>query len=138
MEASCHASLYFESVSLGYVGEGHPLDNLWDRTSADLKLREDAPGYFEDVARENGGFPASAARRGQPDLAGAMRERFWRPDQVMAALSEAGLVHHSYREHPDLYWNEFPRWPHAMRERLPHSYSLRYSRPKRGMADVSD
>ena len=113
-----------------YVFEGHPLDNLWDRDSPALRLREDPVGYFDQDARENPGFPAAALHRALPGSARPiMKEKFWRPDQIMAALSRAGLRHESYCEHPDLFWNQFPNWPHDLKERLPHSYSLQYRRP---------
>jgi SAM-dependent methyltransferase len=110
-----------------YLLEGHPLDNLWDRTSGSLRLRDANVSYFDEVPRENAGFPATAlnrahAERGRP----RMRERFWRPDQVLAALTAAGLVFESYREHPDLFWDQFPEWPDDLKGRLPHTYSVRY------------
>lgn len=112
-----------------YVFEGHPLDNLWDRESPIPRLREDPVGYFDVQARENPGFPAAALQRVQPGEARPiMRERFWRPDQVMAALSRAGLRHEAYSEHPDLFWDQFPNWPDVLKRRLPHSYSLQYRR----------
>lgn len=111
-----------------YVFEGHPLDNLWDRDAGELRLRDDGVGYFDDAPRENPGFPADAARRARPG-GPVMRERPWRPDQVMRALAGAGLVHRGYREYPDLFWNQFPSWTDALRRRLPHAYSLRFARP---------
>jgi SAM-dependent methyltransferase len=112
-----------------YVLEGHPLDNLWHRESPIPRLREDSAGYFDEQARENPGFPAAALQRVQTGAARPiMRERFWRPDQVMAALSRAGLRHESYSEHPDLFWDQFPHWPDDIKRRLPHSYSLQYRR----------
>jgi SAM-dependent methyltransferase len=113
-----------------YIFEGHPLDNLWDRESETLQLRADGFGYFDSGPRENPGFPASALRRVKTDMERpVMREQFWRPDQIMAALADAGLQHEMYREHPDLFWDQFPHWSNELRHRLPHSYSLRYRRP---------
>jgi SAM-dependent methyltransferase len=113
-----------------YLFEGHPLDNLWDRESENLQLRADGSGYFDSEPRENSGFPASALRRVKPDTERpVMQEKFWRPDQIMAALADAGLQHEMYREHPELFWDQFPHWSNELRRRLPHSYSLRYRRP---------
>ena len=113
-----------------YVFEGHPLDNLWDRESDTLHLREDGAGYFDGEARENPGFPAEALRRIHPgSRRPVMLERCWRPDQIMAALASTGLRHESYREFPNLFWNQFPNWSTKLTRRLPHSYSLRYRRP---------
>lgn len=113
-----------------YIFEGHPLDNVWDRESESLRLREDGAGYFDSEPRENPGFPASALRRIQPESPRpVMRERSWRPDQVMAALANEGLQHEMYREHSALFWDQFPRWSDELRDRLPHSYSLLYRRP---------
>jgi SAM-dependent methyltransferase len=113
-----------------YIFEGHPLDNLWDRESESLRLRADGSGYFDSEPRENPGFPASALRRVKAETEHpVMQERFWRPDQIMAALANAGLQHEMYREHSELFWDQFPRWSNELRRRLPHSYSLRYQRP---------
>ena len=120
-----------------YVFEGHPLDNLWDREASTLELRDDGVGYFDAEARENPGFPAAAVRDVHPGPGRpAMRERFWRPDQVMAVLAKAGLHHESYREFPDLFWDQFPHWSEQLRRRLPHSYSLRYRLPADGAPDT--
>jgi SAM-dependent methyltransferase len=113
-----------------YVFEGHPLDNLWDRESENVQLRADGAGYFGSEPRENSGFPASALERVTRHAERpVMQEQFWRPDQIMAALANAGLQHEMYREHPELFWDQFPHWPNELRRRLPHSYSLRYRRP---------
>lgn len=51
-------------------------------------------------------------------------ERPWRPGEVVGALVAAGLTVRHCREHPDLFWNQFPRWPERLRESLPHSCSV--------------
>ncbi len=113
-----------------YLLEGHPLDNLWDRQAPDVKLRGDGAGYFDPEARQNPGFPASVLQREASGVVGpVLRERFWRPSEVMAALSGVGLKHGHFAEHPDLFWDQFPNWPSALKNRLPHSYSLLYHRP---------
>lgn len=104
-----------------FLLEGHPLNELWEREADRLVLRPDI-GYFDDVPRETTGFPASVvAREGQGDRP-RMLERAWRPGQVIEALLTQGLRLELFRELPDLYWDQFPRWPDDLRRRLPHSY----------------
>jgi SAM-dependent methyltransferase len=110
-----------------YLLEGHPLDGLWDRSADGPELRSDGIGYFDEEPREHPGFPAAAVARVQPEgHRPSMRERLWRPGQVMSALVDAGLVFERFAEHPALFWNQFPNWPEELKWRLPHSYSLRF------------
>lgn len=106
-----------------YIFEGHPLADLWDRSAGELVMR---PGvsYFDDVSREVEGFPAGVVRRVAGAEAPTMRERHWRPSQVIDSLVVEGLRLIRFREHPRLFWDQFPRWPEELEGRLPNSYSI--------------
>lgn len=112
-----------------YMLEGHPLNMLWEREISGLRLQDDDVGYFDTVPREHPGFPADAvARRQTEGKRPAMKERHWRPGQVMNALVKAGLNLEHFDEHPDLFWDQFPQWPEKLRGRLPHSFSVLFRR----------
>ena len=106
-----------------YIFEGHPLADLWDPSADKLQMR---PGvsYFDDIAREVEGFPTGVIRRLAGERRPTMRERHWRPGQVIDSLILQGLRLESFREHPTLFWDQFPRWPEELGRRLPNSYSI--------------
>ena len=106
-----------------YVFEGHPLADLWDRSANRLEMR---PGvsYFDETVREAKGFPAGVIRRLAGKGGPTMRERHWRPGQVIDSLLVEGLRLESFREHPTLFWDQFPLWLEELRRRLPNSYSI--------------
>lgn len=106
-----------------YVFEGHPLADLWDRSVEELVLRPGA-SYFDRTAREVAGFPAGVVRRVAGGDGPPLLERHWQPGEVINALISEGLRLESFREHPSLFWNQFPHWPDALRRRLPNSYSI--------------
>lgn len=106
-----------------YVFEGHPLDALWDREADHVHLREGA-SYFDPEPREHPGFPASVVERvagaGRPRL----RERHWRPGEVIGVLVREGFTLQHFSEHPVSFWGQFPNWPESVRRSLPHTYSI--------------
>ena len=109
----------------GYVFlfEGHPLTALWKQEASGPELREGA-SYFDEHAAELPGFPSGIVRRETGDAGPRMLERYWRPGEVMGALIARGLTIRRYREHPTLFWDQFPEWPEELRGRLPNSYSI--------------
>lgn len=117
-----------------YLFEGHPLADLWDREAHELRLR---PGvsYFDERAREVTGFPAGVVRRTPGGDGPRLRERHWRPGQVIGALIHEGLELRSFREHPRLFWNQLPHLPEEVRRRLPQSYSILARSPGPGGRD---
>lgn len=106
-----------------FVFEGHPLDALWNREAIGLELKAGA-SYFEREAREAAGFPASVVAREAGAEHPLMRERQWRPDQVIEVLLAEELELKKFREYPVLFWDQFPKWPSELKETLPHSYAL--------------
>jgi hypothetical protein len=106
-----------------FVFEGHPLNALWDRDAAELKLRESA-SYFASAPQEQHGFPASVVRRAVGESGPKLLERFWRPGEVIDALVRQGLTLVHYREYPTEFWDQFPGWPATLKARLPQSYSI--------------
>ena len=108
------------------IFEGHPLDNLWQREAATFQLRPDGSSYFSAEPRENPGFPASVVIRETEDAPARpkMRERCWRPGEVINALAAAGLRYVHFDEYPTLFWNQFEHIPADVAERLPHTYAV--------------
>lgn len=106
-----------------FIFEGHPLDALWDREAERPALRPHA-SYFEQTPVEVPGFPASVVEREMGTVRPRMVERQWRPGQVIGSLLSQGMVLREYAEHPQLFWDQFPRWPEDLKGRLPHSYSI--------------
>ncbi len=113
------------------VYEGHPLDNLWERTADTFVLRSDGVSYFPTAATENPGFPASVVLREMPDDGGRpkMVERHWRPSEVINALTAAGLTYRHFDEYPVLFWNQFAAIPPETAARLPHTYAVVMQKP---------
>jgi hypothetical protein len=68
------------------------------------------------------GRVAGADLLGRP----VVQEKFWRPDQIMAALAYVGLQHEMHREHQEFSGISSARWSNELRHRLRHGYSLRY------------
>ena len=108
--------------------EGHPLASLWDRTVPHLRMRPGA-SYFSAEPAEEEGFPSAVVRREAGEDRPRMLERHWRVGEVMDTLIAAGLEIRSLREYPDLFWDQFPDWPEALRDKLPNSYSIVARRP---------
>lgn len=106
-----------------FVFEGHPLDALWDRNAAELTLRDEA-SYFASDPREQPGFPGSVVKRSMGNRGPRLLERYWRPGQLIDALVQEGLTIMHCREYSVQFWEQFPKWPDALRSRLPHSYSI--------------
>lgn len=111
-----------------FVFEGHPLDALWDREADGLVLRPNI-GYFDAAPSEAPGFPASVVTRAAGSERPRMLERQWRPAEVIEGLLARGLELKAFREYPVLYWDQFPRWPIELRNRLPHSYAILAQKP---------
>ncbi len=106
-----------------FIFEGHPLDALWERETEKLVLRPHV-GYFDDTADESPGFPADVVARECGADRPRMLERQWRPGEVIEALLARGLELEGFREYPVMFWNQFPRWPIDLKNRLPHTYSI--------------
>jgi SAM-dependent methyltransferase len=106
-----------------FVFEGHPLAALWNREADDLELRSGA-GYFSDDVGEVPGYPADVVQRELGDDRPRMLERYWRPGEVIGALISVGLSLVEFREYPILFWDQFPRWPEELKEKVPNSYSI--------------
>jgi SAM-dependent methyltransferase len=118
-----------------FLFEGHPLDALWERDADHLAPRAGV-SYFDDDAREHPGFPSNVVRRELGNDRPQMRERHWRPGQVIDELLEAGVSLLHFREYPTQFWDQFPNWPGGVREGLPHSYSVLARRADEGHEDL--
>lgn len=118
-----------------YVFEGHPLDWCWDMNSAEYKLDAEPPfgDYFAQAVSIDQGWPTSYI----PESAVPPRERQapkherqWTLGQILNALVASGLRLERFEEHPDLYWDSFPKMPPEIARRLPHTFSLLMRKPQ--------
>jgi SAM-dependent methyltransferase len=109
-----------------FVFEGHPLDALWDTEAAALQFGPQNAGYFDTRPLASVGFPGSVVTRETGGAADRprMRERQWRPGEVMNSLVGCGFRLMHFDEYPELFWDQFPSLPKEIAERLPHTYSL--------------
>lgn len=108
------------------VHEGHPLNWVWQEDGAKHRLREDGRGYFDQGARANEGFPASAVARFTPqgDIIPTAWEWQWTLGEVVSAVVGANLQVERLEEHPSHFWDNFPSISAEEMARLPHTYSL--------------
>ena len=119
-----------------YLFEGHPLAALWDRDAPELCFRADTSGYFAVEPAEHPGFPADAVRRLAPE-APLMRERQWRPGQVLHALLAQGLRLEHFDEYPGSFWPQFPHWRRGIADLVPLSYAVLARRPVAALAPLA-
>jgi SAM-dependent methyltransferase len=112
-----------------YLFEGHPLTWVWDMNATDYRLDPDPRfgNYFSTTIAEEQGWPAEyippTVLPSHQDQARKF-ERQWTLGQVITALAETGLRVQRLQEHPEPYWNQFPRLSEDMLRRLPQTYSL--------------
>ncbi len=110
-----------------YVYEGHPLDWVWDMAADDYRLSTRTGDYFAAAPVADRGWPATADVVQAHTGGGALHvhERQWTLGAILNSLVAAGLRLERFEEHPDLFWDQFPHLPEALRGRLPHTFTLR-------------
>ncbi|HET9658524.1 MAG TPA: class I SAM-dependent methyltransferase [Kineosporiaceae bacterium] len=113
-----------------HVFDDHPAAFLFDQDSPGL-----APSgvdYFHHAEIHRGWTPQYIGDLGRPAEEHPEKyERVWTIAQVFGALTGAGVVVDRLGEHPDEYWQAFPKLPEQVRRRLPMTFSLRAHRPPR-------
>ena len=109
-----------------YLFEGHPFAGLWSMETETLALDKDYGDYFLEKPLASEGWPETyIGDLGKPVEEHATKyERIWRVDQIVNALLGAGLHLLKIEEHPDLFWDTFPKMDPDLIRRLPQTISL--------------
>ncbi|MBC8063302.1 MAG: class I SAM-dependent methyltransferase [Chlorobia bacterium] len=114
-----------------YLFEGHPVSDLWTMEDSTYQLDPDYGDYFQEKTIESVGWPTTyIGDLGKPEEEHAMKyERVWRTDQIVNAVIGAGLRLLKIEEHPDLFWDRFPKMDADLVRRTPQTLSLLAERP---------
>lgn len=109
-----------------YLFEGHPITWILDPEAADFKLDGRYGDYFsERIEVEQGWSAQYIGDLGRPREEHAPKyERQWTLGAVLNLLIAAGLRVERFEEHPDPFWDQFPKLPPDIARRFPHTYSL--------------
>jgi len=85
------------------------------------------PGdYFAETVDVGAGWPETyivELDRPKEELT-PKYERQWTLGQIINPPIETGLRLERFEEHPDLYWEQFPKMPEEMARRVPQTFSL--------------
>jgi SAM-dependent methyltransferase len=115
-----------------YVFEGHPVaEFLFDQNADTLKLDADAD-YFRVAPISSKGWPATyvgdvlTGEQGQSPK----HERPWKMSDIINAVIGAGLSIGRFEEHPDTFYESYPKLPDDIRRRFPNTFSLLAERPR--------
>jgi SAM-dependent methyltransferase len=109
-----------------YIFEGHPISWVWDMEKDHFALDPVYGDYFETKSVVGQGWPAQY----MPDLGipterqSLKYEHQWNLGQIVTAVAGAGLRIEWLAEHPDPYWEMFPKIPPDTLRRLPNTFSL--------------
>lgn len=112
-----------------YVFEGHPVAALFDMEADEVRLDPDGGDYFRAEPIESRDWPATYVGDVLPGGGPVKYERAWKLSDIVNATIGAGLALERLDEHPDPFWNEFPRLPEGVRRRFPNTFSLLARRP---------
>jgi hypothetical protein len=107
----------------------HPLTYFFDPDADHWRLLE--IDYFA-YAESSQGWPESyiGDTLGVPVENQAPKyERVWPTSAVFNALTGAGLAVERFGEHPDEYWETFPKIAPERRRKIPQTYSLLARKP---------
>ncbi len=109
-----------------YVFDGHPVSDLWTMEDETYELDPDYGDYFQDRVIDSSGWPSTYIG----DLGKAAEEhatkyeKVWRTDQIINAIIGSGLKLLRFEEHPDLFWDRFPKMDPDLVRRTPQTFSL--------------
>lgn len=113
-----------------YCFEGHPLTGALADDSAEVRLAPNT-SYFSTIPEQYRGWPAyylgdlRLGELGVPrDQLAPKFERQWTLGDILTALARHGLRLGALEEHPQPFWNQFPRLDPAQAVRIPHTFSL--------------
>ena len=117
-----------------YIFEGHPISSIWDPQASELRLDPDPNfgDYFATTLGVSKGWPSEYI---PPDAVPPLEEqspkyeRHWTLADILNALIAAGLLLERFEEHPDQYWDQFPKLPKTIADKLPHPFSLLMHKP---------
>lgn len=109
--------------------DDHPASFLFD---PDLDhLAYSGTAYFDASSAGRGWSPGYIADLLVPDDQLAVwHDRTWTLGEIFAALRRAGLVVEHLGEHPEPYYDAFPRLPRELQRRIPQTFSLLARRPR--------
>lgn len=109
-----------------YLFEGHPISELWTLEDVRYEPDPDYGDYFNENPIISSGWPSTyIGDLGKPEEQHATKyERCWRMDQIINAVLDSGLRLDRLKEHPELYWDRFPKMAPEMIRRLPQTFSL--------------
>lgn len=109
-----------------YIFEGHPAANLWKLDSETYELDPEYGDYFRKEPIADSGWPETyIGDLGRPKEEHATKyERLWTMGDIVNSLIEAGVTIRKLEEHPDLYWDTFPKMDPELVRRLPQTFSL--------------
>jgi len=112
-----------------YIFEGHPVAALFDTEADEVRLDPDGGDYFRAEPLPSRGWPSTYVGDVLPGERSLKYERAWKLSDVVNAVVGAGLALVRLEEHPEPFWNEFPRLPDEVRRRFPSTFSLLARRP---------
>lgn len=108
-----------------YVFDGHPLSWVWDMAADTLRLDPAYGDYFQETIQSDQGWGYWLGDLSVPDARQARKyERQHTLGDLVTTLARTGLRLEALKEHPDLYWDQFPHLPAGTVARLPHTFSL--------------
>lgn len=109
-----------------YIYEGHPISWVWDMEQDHFVLDPMYGDYFEAKSVPGQGWPTQyIPDLGIPTEQQALKyEHQWNLGQIVTAVASAGLRIEKLVEHPDTYWDMFPKIPADVIRRLPNTFSL--------------
>jgi ubiquinone/menaquinone biosynthesis C-methylase UbiE len=108
-----------------YCFEGHPLCGALADDCAEVRLAPNT-SYFSTIAEQYRGWSDQyIGDLGKPRSEHLLKfERQWTLGQILTALAHHGLRLVRLEEHPDPFWNQFPRLDPGQSARIPHTFSL--------------
>ena len=111
------------------VFDNHPVVYLFDPDADHIAfLQIDYFDYAESSQGWGSGYIGQTLRTA-PEAQAVKYERAWTPSAVFSALTSAGLTVERFGEHPDPYFEMFPRLPEEERRKIPHTFSMLARKP---------
>lgn len=129
MDLDAWASVVYRLLKPGgklYIYEGHPVSEMWTMEDESYVLDPEYGDYFADKPITSSGWPSTyIGDLGKSEEQHAPKhERCWRLGQIINAVLGAGLTLSRLEEHPDLFWDRFPKMSPDVVKLLPQTFSL--------------
>lgn len=108
-----------------YCFEGHPLTGALADDTAEVRLAPNT-SYFSSVPEQYRGWSAQyIGDLGVPrNELSPKFERQWTLGEIVTSLARHGLRLSTLAEHPEPFWNQFPKMDASQASRIPHTFSL--------------